>query len=181
MNTRLNELRDQVAAIDREIVAALAVRSRSGARAPASSSDASDLITPAIRAEYAQLVARKICTRPAAASETAACEAADAVLLEAVRNRLRVAREIARAKAAGQHPRFCALVEARDAVALESAITQRDVEEQVIARAVTAARELPPQDLSITFADTVAGVFRDWLIPLARRIQVEVLLGKAEG
>ena len=64
----------------------------------------------------------------------------------------------------------------RDAAGLEQAITQPAVEEQVIARALTIARELSSSDLSANFPDTVAAIYREWIIPLARRVQVEALL-----
>ena len=85
-------------------------------------------------------------------------------------------REAARAKAAGQTPHFQSLVAARDAAGLEQAITQPAVEEQVIARARTAARELCNPALATDFPDLIAGIYRDWIIPLARRVQVETLL-----
>ena len=101
---------------------------------------------------------------------------ADLAVVDAVCRRVRVALEIARAKAAGQTPHFQSLVAARDAAGLEQAITQPAVEEQVIARARTAARELCNPALATDFPDLIAGIYRDWIIPLARRVQVETLL-----
>jgi chorismate mutase len=184
MATQLNELRDQVAVIDREIVAALAQRSR--LRCPARPHPV-DPAFPAgvfsdtalvarIRADYANRIAKTIDARRASADDTASCAAADHTLVDAVRRRLRVALQIAGAKAAGQTPRFQALILARNAGELEKAITQPAVEEQVVARAVTSARELPAEGLPANFADRVASIYRDWIIPLARRVQVESLL-----
>ncbi|MEI8241886.1 MAG: hypothetical protein WCI17_01330 [bacterium] len=184
MATQLNELRDQVAVIDREIVAALAQRSRF--RCPAQPCPAPSAtpvaafddaaLTALVYADYARLVAKTIAAHETDADNAADCAAADGVLVDAVRRRLRVALAIARAKAAGQTPHFRALIQARDAGELEKAITQPAVEEQVIARAVTAARELPPDGLSASFPNRVAAIYRDWIIPLARRVQVEALL-----
>ena len=144
MDTRLNELRGRIGAIDREIVAALAQRSRLGcpAQPSAAPSAADDACTARIRADYARLVPEKICARETPVADVSACVAADGAVVDAVRRRMRVVLEVAQAKAAGQTPRFRALVTARDAAGLEQAITQPAVEKQVVARAVTLAREL---------------------------------------
>ena len=184
MDTRLNELRAQIGAIDREIVAALAQRSRlcGPNRTPPSPPAASaaaidgDSFAARVQAEYAHVVAEKLLSRMTSADDEAACKAADCAIVEAVCRRMRVALDVARAKAAGQSPQFRALVAARDAAGLEQAITQPAVEEQVIARALTIARELSSSDLSANFPDTVAAIYREWIIPLARRVQVEALL-----
>ena len=180
MNTRLNELRSQIGNIDREIVAALAQRSRFGCSArpvpAAATARTDDLLAARIQTEYARVVTEKFPVCADGSKAGAACEAADRTVLDALRRRMRVALEIARAKAAGQTPHFRALVAARDTAGLERAITQPAIEEQVIARALTAARELCVDGLSANFPDTVAAIFRDGIIPLARRIQVEALL-----
>jgi chorismate mutase len=180
MNTRLDELRNRIGAIDREIVAALAQRSRLGCparpvTAPTAAKD-DDLSVARVQAEYAPLVAEKICAREIMAADASACAAADRAVVDAVCRRLRVVLEIAHAKAAGQTPRFRALVAARDAAGLEQAILQPAIEEQVIARAVTLARELRAAGGPANFPDRVAAIYRDWIIPLARRVQVETLL-----
>ena len=183
-DTRLNELRNRIGAIDREIVAALAQRSRFGSHAPMFPAPAAavpiaradDALAVRIQAEYARVVAEKLQPRAACAHDEAACQAADRTLVDAVLRRMRVALEIACAKAAGQTPRFRELVASRDAAKLEQAITLPAVEEQVIARALTSARELHAEDLPANFPDRVASIYRDWIIPLARRVQVEALL-----
>ena len=180
MDTRLNELRSQVGAIDREIVSALARRSvlccpsQPGRPSPATSRNGP--FATRVQAEYAHVVSEKILSRKACADSESACQEADLAVVDAVCRRVRVALEIARAKAAGQTPHFQSLVAARDAAGLEQAITQPAVEEQVIARARTAARELCNPALATDFPDLIAGIYRDWIIPLARRVQVETLL-----
>jgi len=180
MDTRLNELRNRIGAIDREIVAALAQRSRLGCPAQPltapTAAEASDPFAMRVRAEYTPLVVEKLCAHEIMAADTSACAAADRVVVDAVCRRLRIALEIARAKAAGQTPRFRALVAARDVAGLAQAITQPAVEEQVIARTVTLARELHTAGVPTDFSDRVAAIYRDWIIPLARRVQVETLL-----
>ena len=184
MDTRLNELRNQIGAIDRGIVAALAQRSRfhcpsQASPAPPAATSAvfdDDTLTARILAEYARVVPEKLQTGNACANDMPACAAADRAVVEAVRRRLRVVLEIARAKAAGQTPHFRALVAARDTAGIEQAITLPAVEEQVVARALTTARELSAEGLPANFSDRVASVYRDWIIPLARRVQVEALL-----
>ena len=180
MDARLNELRNRIGAIDREIVAALAQRSRLGCAtlplpAPAAA-EAANPFAMRVQAEYAPLAAKIICAREILSANASACAAADRAVVAAVCHRLRVVLEIARAKAAGQTPRFRALVAARDAAGIEQAITQSAVEEQVIARAVTWARELRVAGVPANFPDRVAALYRDWIIPLARRVQVETLL-----
>ncbi len=180
MQHRLNELREQVATIDREIVAALAQRLPCGAGMPADASATDDRLQARLRAEYAQQVAVVFVT-PAPAGATAVREAADRAVLAAIRRRLELALQIAAAKAAGAMPRVRDLAAAQDPAALEAAITQPDVEEQVIARAADTARGLPATDLPANFPQTVATLYRDWIIPLARRVQVEALLAQAQG
>ena len=180
MDTSLNELRTRIGTIDREIVAALAQRSQFGSHAPmfpaprAAATD--EPLTAGVRADYARLVTEKLCALASNAGDETACEAADRTLIAAVLRRLRIVLEIARAKAAGQAPRFQALISTRNAAGLEKAITQPAVEEQVVARAVSLARELHPAHVPADFPDRVASIYREWIIPLARRVQVEALL-----
>lgn len=181
MHARLNELRNQVAAIDREIVAALARRSRFCRYArpglPASAGQAADdPLGRRIRADYARLVVGEISNREACCRDEPACEDADRMLLEALLRRLRIVREIARAKGASQASDIRSLVEARNADGLERAITQPAVEAQVVARVMTMAGEQSADGMPGDFPERVAAVYRGWVIPLARRIQVERLL-----
>lgn len=180
MDTRLNELRNRIGVIDREIVSALAQRSRFGCpaqplTAPNAAEDA-DRCAVRVWAEYAPRLAEKIGARKILSSDASACAAADRAVVDAVCRRLHVVLEIARAKAAGQTPRFRSLVATRDAAGLEQAITQPAVEEQVIARAVKLARERRAAGVPANFPDRVAAIYREWIIPLARRVQVETLL-----
>ena len=181
MASQLNELRDQVARIDREIVDALAVRCRFGAPAPTPKATppttGADPLTARVESEYVHMLTEQMPCQTGATTDASACAAADRTLTAAVRRRLGVALEIARAKEASQTPQFRALVAARDAKGLEQAITQPAVEEQVIARVRTAARERFAEGLPVRFADTVTAIYRDWIIPLSRRVQVERLLG----
>jgi chorismate mutase len=183
MHNRLNELRAQVCVIDREIVASLAQRLPCGAStaADACASTTDDRLQARLRAEYAQQAAT-IFVIPAPASTAAIREAADRAVLAAIRRRLDIALQIAAAKAAGAMPRVRDLAAAQDPAALEAAITQPDVEEQVIARAADTARALlAAAPLPAAFPETVATLYRDWIIPLARRVQVEELLAQAQG
>ena len=183
MDTRLTELRNQISEIDREIVTALAQRSRlNGPTRPgvppvaAAVAFDDDTLAARIRSEYARAIPEQYLNPDAPVTDAPACEAADRTLLDAVHRRVRVALQVARAKAAGQTPQFRALVATRDVAGLEQAITQPAIEEQVIARALSSARELQISGLPSNFPDRVAAIYRDWIIPLARRVQVETLL-----
>lgn len=169
----LNQLRGQVAAIDREIVAALAQRFGTPAATPPALAETPLLAR--LRAEYAHQTATAFTAAPVL--PPALREATDQAVLAAICRRMEVALRIAAAKAGGAMPRVRDLAAAQDPAALEAAITQPDVEEQVIARAAATARALPA--LPENFPDTVAALYRDWIIPLARRVQVEALLAQA--
>jgi len=184
MHTRLNELRNQISLIDHEIVAALAQRSRfcspirpcptSPAAAPAAGTDPE--LAARVLADYARVVPGTLRLSEARIDDRKASEAADCAVVGAVHRRMRVSLEIARAKVAGTTPQLHALVAAGDAAGIEQAITQPAVEEQVIARALTAARELPTENLPANFPDRIAAIYRTWILPFSRRVQVEALL-----
>ncbi len=178
MSSNLNELRARIASIDRELVAALAARSRLGPATPPPASEELDSLTARVQTEYAEQVAA-ICPASSTMNNAAACEAADREVVAAVLRRLHIVLEIARVKADGETPRFRALVATRDAAGIKQAITQPAVEAQVVARAVAAAHELHAASLPVDFSDRVAAIYRNWIIPLARSIQVETLLAEA--
>ena len=179
MSSTLHDLRARIAGIDRELVAALATRSRLGPATQPSADKERDRLAARVQAAYAAQVST-FCPASSAAGNSAACAAADREVVAAVLQRLRIVLAIAKAKAAGETPRFRALVAARDAAGIEQAITQPAVEEQVVARAVAAAREQHAAGLPANFPDRVAAVYRNWIIPLARSIQVETLLAEAQ-
>ena len=180
--SHLDKLRDQVATLDHEIVADLAHRCRVQANtrtrsAPPARPAALDdqPLTTRIQKEYQRAIAERLLNAPLSANTTGAIEAADRAVVDAVRRRLRVALEIAQAKSASQ-PQLRTLIATRNPTRLEQAITQPAVEKQVITRIRNAAREQSATDLPTHFTDRVADLYRDWIIPFARRIQVEALL-----
>ena len=107
MDTRLNELRNQIGSIDCEIVAALAQSRRSGnspltSTAPAGSAlPTHDAVTLAarIQAEYARVAENPFPDRARCRNDAPAGKPADTAVVDAVRRRMRVSLEIARAKA----------------------------------------------------------------------------------
>jgi chorismate mutase len=184
VSAALDDLRARIASIDREIVAALATRSVFCRHArpdltPGSSAaalDDGDLLAR-IRADYPRLVAEEISDHEMCRRDEESCQAADRALMAAVLRRLRVVLAVARAKADKQAPQFAALIAARDAAALERAITQPAVEEQVLTRVTAlAAEHVAAAGVPARFPTRVAAVYRQWIIPLARRVQVDALL-----
>lgn len=181
MSQPLQELRRQIAAIDREIVAALAERSRHPFQ-PSPASDASteprdtDLISRILE-HYESRVARALASEAGGPHDPVACSIADRAVIAAILRRLRVVLEIARVKENNQRAHFRALIASRDSAALETAITQPAVETQVVARAAQHAAEQTAPGLPADLPDRVAMVYLDCIIPLARQVQVDALLG----
>lgn len=184
MSASLHELRARIAEIDREIVAALAARSifcrharpDPTPSAPGGLLDDSALLSR-IRADYPRQVAEEISDHEMCRRDEESCLAADRALMAAVLRRLRVVLEVARAKADGQAPQFAALVQARDVAGLEQAITLPAVEDQVITRVTAlAAEHVATAGVPARFPARVAAVYRQWIIPLSRRVQVDALL-----
>lgn len=182
MSQPLQELRRQIAAIDREIVAALAERSRyvfQPPPAPDASAEPRDAdLLSRVLEHYESRVARALAAGDGGPRDPDACARADRAVIAAILRRLRVALEIARVKEINQSARFRALIAARDAAALETAITQPAVETQVVARAAQHAAEQIGPGLPADLPDRVAMVYLDSIIPLARQVQVDALLGR---
>ena len=182
MSQQLQELRRQIATIDREIVAALAERSRYvflPPPAPVASAEPQDTALIArILEHYESRVARALAADVSEEPHNPeACARADHAVIAAILRRLRVVLEIARVKENNQRAHFRALIASRDSAALEAAITQPTVETQVVARAAQHADELRTSDMPADLPDRVAMVYLDSIIPLARQVQVDALLG----
>lgn len=183
MKQSLDELRRMIAEVDAEIVAALVKRSGHGCQptlytlasrggvAPAGCDEAS--LVGRVRGDYATRIAAALCDAPGAASEACACLELDQTIAHAVARRLVLSVAVGQAKERTDSATFAALRQARDARGLEAAITLPDVENQVMER----IRGLSAQaHASEALAARIAAIYRDWLIPFSRQIQVEALL-----
>ena len=181
MSETLQQLRTAIAQLDREIVAALAARSRFAAAAPDRTTIGAgfDEIALHVLDSYTQTL-RLLCPAHAPADASASRDA-DTRVLETVSRRLHLARDVGRRKAAQQREHFATLIAARDAAALETSITQPDVEQEVIGRAAALAVDVRTADMPSDLPDRVAEIYRQWVIPLARREQVAILLASHPG
>ena len=178
----LERLRRRIAAVDEDVIAALLRRSLFGKPAPHRAGPATpwpagltniELLARA-RHDYERLALPALCAETEEDSEVA--DAEDRAVIAAVTNRLRLVAMIAATKGCSRTAAFRNLRAARDAAGLEAAITDPAIEAQVVARAAARAAALRPAGTPTDLPARVAAVYRDWIIPLARHLQVEILL-----
>ena len=179
----LATLRRRIAAVDADIVAALLRRGSYGRPrqtypAPAGVAGFTDAeLAARARHDYARLALPVLCADVEEDADDAdAIAGVDREVIAAVTRRLRLAAMLPALKVRSHPARFRRLRARRDAAAIEAAITDQAVEAAVVERVTARADELRPAGTLHDLPARIAGVFRDWIIPLCRRLQVEVLL-----
>ena len=106
-----------------------------------------------------------------------ACAAADGRLLELLARRVRLGVLVADAKARDEPERFAFLVAAGNRASLAAALTNGDVERQVLERVRLLARPAggPPEPA------VIVEIFERWIIPLTKEAEVDRLLTSRPG
>jgi len=179
----LTQLRRKIAVVDEEIVRALLQRSLLG-KPP----DAHDIrpvedshpaqtsaeLAALARHDYARLALPALCEEVEENPE--ASEEADKRVIHAVTERLSLMTLVAAAKARSRSVAIHNLRATGNAAALEKAITDAVVESHVVTRAAARAALLRQPGTPMDLPVRVAAVFREWIIPMARRLQVQTLL-----
>lgn len=101
------------------------------------------------------------------------CFSADAACLDAFARRLALSVHVAVRKRESLPEPLLAAIRTRDPAQVELAITNRSVENEVVARVSARAAESAPRP---DVPSRVAALYDEWLIPLSRKIQVCGLL-----
>lgn len=105
----------------------------------------------------------------------------DIACLQALSRRIHYGKFVAESKYRGEPGRFMPAVEAKDADALMNLITDEDVEERVLQqvrrKTETYGRDFDEPDCGhVLEPDTTVDIYRRWIIPLNKQVQVEYLL-----
>lgn len=191
----LFHLRDMIASLDGPLVAALAGRAqllRNDAIYAAHQPPPAGLDVLAtgyaksrtlagrvqlLRAPYLGVVVPRLCAPGNAPPEREACLAADIACLNAMARRLALSVHVATRKRQALPPTLQQAIATRDPGTVEQAITNAAVEADVLARVAVHARKATVAPSTVA---AITQLYRDWLIPLSRKIQVHDLLAPAE-
>ncbi|GEM_PF-1470891 len=200
MSTPLEQIREQIALHDAEIVRSLAQRALGGAApdgfypvgwgAPVFSRLPPEAaFSPHLGAFYDRIedgftrtvLPRLIPDGAIAVGSAVALRAADAAAITAIAIRLGLSLHIAACKFDGRDTRLRAAAAAGEAAQIEALITYPSVEQLVLLRVRACAAEhiraqgLPPL-LASRLPDALDAVYSTWLIPLSRAIQAAWLI-----
>ncbi len=141
-------------------------------------------INARIRREYVQETVMKLCL-PGDDRQYGSSSVCDVHCLQSISRRIHFGKFVAESKYREQPMRFDELVAAGDHQAVYDAITDKAVEaavlERVTRKATTYTRELSThgdQQLALQ-PERIAGIYRDWIIPCNKDVQVQYLFESA--
>ncbi len=111
----------------------------------------------------------------------------DVACLQALSKRIHYGKFIAEAKFQADRPTYTTLIKARDSEGLLALLTNAEVEQRLLrrveAKAATYGQEIDParrtQSCKIEPA-AIAGLYRRWVIPLTKQVEVDYLLLRLE-
>jgi chorismate mutase len=133
-----------------------------------------------LRKVYEEEIVRLVC-EPGDDGQWGSSAVNDVSLLQAISKRVHYGKFVAEAKRRAQPRRLAALVQEGDRAALLAAVTDAAVEAQVIARvrakAAALAQEFGPRPGRYKVRPAlIAEMYRCWIIPLNKEVQVRYLL-----
>ncbi|NCC50609.1 MAG: chorismate mutase [Spartobacteria bacterium] len=133
-----------------------------------------------IRRLYEQELIPKLC-RPGDDRQYGSSAVNDVILLQSLSKRIHYGKFVAESKFRGGREPFDALIRARDEVGIMRAITNAEVERDVLDRvhlkATTYGRELDRNSEGFKVdPDLVRNIYAQWVIPLNKEVQVAYLL-----
>lgn len=112
----------------------------------------------------------------------------DVLVIQALSRRIHFGKFVAEAKFVKDPERFVKLIKAGDTKGIDEAITVAAVEEQVLERLrLKAATYGTEPDSSIASApakvnaDAVKAMYKDWVIPLTKEVEVDYLMQRLKG
>jgi chorismate mutase len=128
-----------------------------------------------LRASYLSLLLPTLC-EPGADDRGPACVTADAACLDALARRLALSVHVATRKLEALPENLQTAIQDGNPRALEQAITNLAVEDEVLARVKARAADYASRS---DIAERIATLYADWIIPLSRKIQVYGLLAES--
>ncbi|KAF2121100.1 chorismate mutase [Lophiotrema nucula] len=111
----------------------------------------------------------------------------DVACLQALSQRIHFGKFVAEAKFQKETERFVQLIKAEDRQGIDEAITNSKVEKKVLERLRLKAKTYGTDPdsggdaLSKVNADAVVAMYKDWVIPLTKEVEVEYLMQRLEG
>lgn len=150
-------------------------------------------INPAILSAYTHHFLPKACgahpageERPEAHENYGSCAVVDVACLQALSRRVHFGKFVAEAKFLKEREKYTRMIQERDVEGLNREITDEKVELQVLERlrrkATSYGRDpgLPEDEqeqgpLKVN-VDSVVNLYKDWLIPLTKKVEIEYLL-----
>ncbi|KAI5795060.1 chorismate mutase-like protein [Geopyxis carbonaria] len=112
----------------------------------------------------------------------------DVACLQALSRRIHFGKFVAEAKFREDPERFSKMIREKDIQGLEDSITKKAVEEQVLKRLELKARgygvdpsaKLPSQEATKINVDAVVNMYRDWVIPMTKEVEIDYLLQRLD-
>lgn len=111
----------------------------------------------------------------------------DVLCLQALSRRIHFGKFVAEAKFQQETERFVALIRAADRKGIDEAITNAAVEKKVLERLRLKAKtygtdpDTAGDGVSKVNADAVVAMYKDWVIPLTKEVEVEYLMQRLVG
>ncbi|KAI9821845.1 MAG: chorismate mutase aro7 [Pycnora praestabilis] len=107
---------------------------------------------------------------------------ADVACLQALSRRIHFGKFVAEAKFRGNEEHFVHLIKTKDLKAIDAAITDSKVEQKVLERLRMKAEaygsdpSVGAEELGKINVDAVVAMYKDWVIPLTKEVEVEYLM-----
>ncbi|KAF2659165.1 chorismate mutase [Lophiostoma macrostomum CBS 122681] len=111
----------------------------------------------------------------------------DVTCLQSLSRRVHFGKFVAEVKFLKETERFVKLIKAEDRKGIDEAITDSKVEQKVLERLRLKAKtygtdpDLSANGLSKVDAETVVAMYKDWVIPLTKEVEVEYLMQRLKG
>ena len=142
-------------------------------------------ISSKIRKVYEETIVPKIC-RKGDDDEYGSAAVCDVACLQSLSKRIHYGKFVAESKFRKANATLLQAIEARDANKIMHAITDEDVERDVLQRVKNKAHTYT-QELAATSTgptvdpDTIGNIYQSWIIPTNKQVQVEYLLQRKHG
>ncbi|KAL2356729.1 chorismate mutase [Cryomyces antarcticus] len=125
--------------------------------------------------------------RPEAQENYGSAATCDVACLQALSRRVHFGKFVAEAKFRKEQERFVALIKTEDREGIGAAITDTKVEKMVLERLRLKAKtygtdpSIADEGSGKINVDAVVAMYRDWVIPLTKEVEVEYLMQRLDG
>lgn len=144
-------------------------------------------VNPRIMSQYVENIVPQICSGGAGTDDDqyGSTATSDISVLQAISKRVHFGKFVAEAKFQAETEKYTALIKSSDAVGIMEALTNKAVEDRLLRRVRHKAQmygseieeEGPCQDAALKVnPEVIVEVYRDFLIPLTKDVEVEYLL-----